>query len=312
MPRNQYIGQNVQSEKNLYEDLIIESIKINGHDMFYMPREMVSIDKLLVEDTESKFKSAFDIEMYIENVDGYEGDGVLLSKFGLEIRNQIRLIVAKRRWNSLIGKWSRGYNNYRPSEGDLIYVPQVKGLFEVKYVDLETPFHQLNNLPVYRMTCELFEYCGEDIDTGIPEVDSLQALNSLDASYQVAIEYSDLSQVFNLHDELNMTYPSGKTGTCRVTSIRNDESTQEIIISISALRFTDSEIHELTTGITLVNPIGYVANVLRVLDLEEPDIDSLTFRDTSIQNPVLEQEANEFLDFTELNPFGEPSDSKKL
>jgi len=125
MSRNVYFSQGVQSEKNLYEDIIIESIKIYGHEVFYMPRKIIQIDEILNEDVASRFDSAFNIEMYVENVDGYEGDGILMSKFGLEIRNQMKLVVSRKRWDASVGVWNAGYNNFRPSEGDLIYMPTV-------------------------------------------------------------------------------------------------------------------------------------------------------------------------------------------
>jgi len=90
-----------------------------------MPRKIIQIDEILNEDVASRFDSAFNIEMYVENVDGYEGDGILMSKFGLEIRNQMKLVVSRKRWDASVGVWNAGYNNFRPSEGDLIYMPTV-------------------------------------------------------------------------------------------------------------------------------------------------------------------------------------------
>ena len=193
MSRNVYFSQGVQSEKNLYEDIIIESIKIYGHEVFYMPRKIIQVDEILNEDVASRFDSAFNIEMYVENVDGYEGDGILMSKFGLEIRNQMKLVVSRKRWDASVGVWNAGYNNFRPSEGDLIYMPSVKGVFEIKFVELETPFYQLQNLPVYKITCELFEYSNEDIDTGVAEVDNLQILKTQDqTTYRSTFTYQDV------------------------------------------------------------------------------------------------------------------------
>lgn len=194
MSRNVYFSQGVQSERNLYEDIVIESIKIYGHEVFYMPRKITNVDEILNEDVSSRFDSAFNIEMYIENVDGYEGDGILMSKFGLEIRNQMKLVVSRKRWDASVGVWNAGYNNFRPSEGDLIYMPTVKGVFEIKFVELETPFYQLQNLPVYKITCELFEYSNEDIDTGVAEVDAIQTNRSQDQSggYRATFTYNGL------------------------------------------------------------------------------------------------------------------------
>ena len=188
--------------------------------MQYLPRNIVSQDMLLNEDTETRFDNAFDIEMYIESVDGYEGDGVLMSKFGLEIRNQLKIAVSRRRWEQGIGKWDKGYNNYRPSEGDLIYIPGINGLFEIKYVDLESPFHQLNNLPVYKMTLQLFEYRGEDLNTGVAQIDAVQNQMSTPSSYRAMFSYNTGSSAFTLNEYVTLTYPSGATGQAKITDLQ--------------------------------------------------------------------------------------------
>ena len=311
MPRSVYFGQSVKSEKQLYEDLIIEAIKIYGFDMYYLPRKIVSMDRILNEDAESRFDDAFDIEMYIESIDGYEGDGILMSKFGLEIRNQLKLVVSRNRWDTLIRKWDRGYNSYRPSEGDLIYIPQVKGLFVIKYVDLESPFHQLNNLPVYKMTVELFEYRGEDMETGIEDVDHIQDIKSTDSSYRTVIEYSTTSSArFQIHESVSLVWPSsGITGSARVTGFlpQIDDS---LAIQLSSLRFTDGEVHQLTEDVTITgDKSNAIATITKVLTLTDDDDEALNDGDISIQNTPLEKKSNEILDFSETNPFGDPNDA---
>ena len=124
MATNVYFNQAVRGERNLHEDIVIETIKIGGMDVYYIPREIVEIDTILNEDIISKFTSAFKIEMLLENVDGFEGDGKLLSKFGLEIRDQITLILSVKRWKQCISRYSDVINGAsRPREGDLIYFP---------------------------------------------------------------------------------------------------------------------------------------------------------------------------------------------
>ena len=173
MPRNVYFSHGTPSEQNLYEDIIIESLRIYGHEAYYIPRTIVNEDYVFNEDALSKFGEAYMIEMYVDSVDGYEGDGNLLSKFGLEVRNQISFVLSRKLWNNLIGKFGNEPNELiRPNEGDLIYLPLVKGLFEIRYVDGDTPFYQLQNMPTYKLTCELFEYGNEAIDTGVEEIDS--------------------------------------------------------------------------------------------------------------------------------------------
>jgi len=309
MARSVYFSQKFKPEQELYEDIIIESINRYGFDVYYIPRTIVSLDKILNEDTESRFDTAFNIEMYIENVDGYEGDGVLMSKFGLELRSQVRLVVSRRRWNTSIGVWNKGYSNLRPSEGDLIYVPLIKGLFEIKYVDLETPFYQLQNLPVYKMTCELFEYRGEDIDTGIEEIDIMQDLKSTTASYRSTFTYNAGTVAkFQLQERVTLSYISGATGTAEIGELMK-QANGTLQCTFNTLRFTDGVIHPLATGVVVTGvKSGAVATLVHVLTLTDGD-DVLSDGDTSMQNNKLETEANAILDFTEINPFGDPNDA---
>lgn len=174
MPRNVYFSHGTSSEQNLYEDIIIESLRIYGHEAYYIPRSIVDTNEIFNEDALSKFGEAYQIEMYVDSVDGFEGDGNLLSKFGLEVRSQISFVLSRRRWDQLIGRFGEATSSIRPNEGDLIYLPLVKGLFEIRYVDGDTPFYQLQNMPTYKLTCELFEYGNEALDTGVEEVDSFE------------------------------------------------------------------------------------------------------------------------------------------
>tara|TARA_R110002050_G_scaffold195628_3_gene330538 strand:- start:962 stop:2191 length:1230 start_codon:yes stop_codon:yes gene_type:complete len=173
MPRNVYFSQGATSEKRLYEDITIEALKIYGHDVYYIPRAIVNTNAIFNEDTLSKFGEAFQIEMYVENTDGFEGDGELLSKFGVESRDSMTLVLASRRWEELIGRFQSSVE-VRPQEGDLIYFPLANGLFEIRFVEEESPFYQLQNLPTFKLTCETFEYGNEAIDTGIDAIDSFE------------------------------------------------------------------------------------------------------------------------------------------
>tara|TARA_Y100000034_G_scaffold132853_1_gene196842 strand:- start:145 stop:1038 length:894 start_codon:yes stop_codon:yes gene_type:complete len=159
------------TENNLIDDLTIESIQIYGHDMVYIPRVTVDRDTLFGEDILSKFTEANTIEMYIDTVDGFQGEGDFISKFGLEIRDSIDLVVSRKRFEEVLGHDEK---ITRPREGDLIYFPLSKGLFEIKFVEHENPFYQLGRLYVYKLSCELFTYSQEEIDTGYDDVDVLE------------------------------------------------------------------------------------------------------------------------------------------
>ena len=172
MPRNVYFSQAVKSEQNLYEDLIIESLQIYGQDVYYIPRTLVNRDNILNEDPASSFDDAYLLEMYIENTDGFEGAGDLYSKFGLEIRDDATFVVSRRRWEDRVGVFSSNVTDPRPQEGDLLFLPMTNSFFEISFVEDDQPFYQLSNLPVYKMTCSLFEYNDEDFETGIEGIDN--------------------------------------------------------------------------------------------------------------------------------------------
>ena len=164
MARNFYFSAGHRPEQNLYEDLIIEALKIYGQDLYYLPRDLVNVDDVFQEDPVSKFNSSYQIEMYVDNIEGFDGEGDLFTKFGVEIRDAVTLTVSRRRWAESVKKYDNEITGDRPLEGDLIFVPFAKKMFEIMHVEHEQPFYQLNNLPVYKLRCELFVYNDEDFD----------------------------------------------------------------------------------------------------------------------------------------------------
>lgn len=180
MARSVYFSHGTKNEQYLLEDLIIESIHLWGVEFFYIPRILIGKDEILGEDRLSQFKNAYPIEMYMENVDGYEGQGAFIQKFGLMIEQTATLTVARRRWEQLVGRFGQTILPNRPCEGDLIYFPLSKALFEIKYVESRDPFYQLGKLYVYRLSVELFQYGSEKIDTGIKSIDVFETLKSMD------------------------------------------------------------------------------------------------------------------------------------
>ena len=186
MPRSVYFSQSVASEQSVYEDLIIESLKIYGQDIYYIPRTLVDRDTILGEDRASKFDEAYMIEAYIENPEGFDGSGDLYQKFGLEIRDEATFIIARKQWTNLVGVWNNAVDSIRPMEGDLIFLPMTNKFFEISFVEHEQPFYQLSNLPVYKLNCSLFEYNEEDFDTGVDAIDITELKNT----YQVPMTVS--------------------------------------------------------------------------------------------------------------------------
>ena len=226
MTTNKYFNNfNYGREQDTADDLIVESIKIYGQDVKYMPRTLVKEDDLFGEDTLSTFDNAVDLEMYIKNTTGFEGEGDFLSKFNLEIRDQITFTLARKRWDQirtekLIDEVGYNYqvetantgayansdsfllesgtaNGYsitstRPNEGDLIFFPLNEKLYEIKFVEHEEIFYPHGKLYTYDLTCELFTYSSERLDTGNTAIDSLELEYSADQlMYQFTLENCD-------------------------------------------------------------------------------------------------------------------------
>jgi hypothetical protein len=218
-------------EQDLLEDLMLESIKIYGVDCKYIPRDLGIIDNLFGEAVNSSFNNAADLEMYVKNVEGFEGEGDFLSKFGLEIRDQVTFTVARKRFDQIRTEktmletgfnlldeeastttpsrqflantdyqtesiqleegTANGYSisSNRPNEGDLIFFPFTKKLYEIKFVEHESIFYQTGRLNVYDLRCELFEYSSESVDTGFSDIDTISTTNSADTlAYQFQLE----------------------------------------------------------------------------------------------------------------------------
>ena len=217
-------GQVISSEQSLYANLIAEAIQIHGHDVYYLDRTLVAEDTVLGEDSLSKFNTQAPIEMYMENSDGgYAGEQEVITQFGLENLSEATFVVSKVRFQektkqiqiedgtdstssgsillesgSIATSKLEGETFYilnetdatdadRPLEGDAIYHPLLKKLFEINFVDHDDPFHQLDTNPVYKMRCRLFDYGSEELDTGITDIDAIE--NSLSiASHQLNLE----------------------------------------------------------------------------------------------------------------------------
>jgi hypothetical protein len=156
-------------EQTLIEDLIIESIRIFGIDVWYIPRTLGAVDDLLNEDDLSSFNNAYMVEMYVKNVEGFEGDGDFLSKFGLQIRDSMTLTMSMRKFLQDVAIFNEAV---RPKEGDLIYFPLNRKIFEVKHVEHESIFYQMGSLQTYDLRVELFEFSNEVFNTGVEEIDS--------------------------------------------------------------------------------------------------------------------------------------------
>jgi hypothetical protein len=150
--------------------------------MYYLPRTLTNYDKLLGTDDQSQYNTAILVELYIKSIDGFTGDGSFMSKFGLQIRDQVVFSIAQRTFNQEVAVQT---DQLRPNEGDLIYFPLNRKCFQIRYVNKQEMFYQFGALQTWELTCELFEYSNEQFNTGIAEIDIIQqkfSTNILDYS----------------------------------------------------------------------------------------------------------------------------------
>ena len=258
MPTNTYFSTGTTSEQRLYEDLIIEQLKIYGQDVYYLPRKLANKDTIFGEDPASSFDDSYIIEMYVDNTDGYMGEQEIIKKFGLELRDDIKFTVSKLRWETLISNNSDLQNTLRPNEGDLVYFPTTKAFFEIQFVEHEQPFYQQSALPVYKLSCTKFEYSSERIDTGITEIDATEdALSTDTMNFQFSLE----------------------TGTSATGAITLESD---------------------------VGDINYLINESFTMATQQPVDQGKAFETAAGTNTS--STADDILDFSERNPFGEVDD----
>ena len=305
------------SEKLLYADLLVEAIQIHGHDVYYLDRELVAEDTVLGEDSLSKFRTQAPIEMYMESSEGgYAGEQEIMSQFGLQNLSEATFVVAKKRFQDLTkqitiesgtdtlggsilledgtldsgtveasASFESGYliseatstNSDRPLEGDAIYHPTLKKLFEINFVDHDDPFNQLDTNPVYKLRCRLFDYGSEELDTGITEIDAISDdLSTASSDYQFTLENeSIIGQSFTI--DINGY-------TLDATNVTLDST----VISIDPNSFGESLL--LENGSFLISE-DYIVG------------DGVT--DKTAQNELFDSLDDTILDFSESNPFGD-------
>lgn len=291
MARNIYISDKVKSEQDLYEDLVIESLKIYGQDCYYLPRTIVNYDTILGDDIPSQFSSAYKLEMYIENIDGFAGEGDLFQKFGIEIRDQATFIVSRRRWAQTVSSYNNNIEGDLPEEGDLVYLPLTQSLFQIMHVERESPFYQLSNLNVVRLECELFEYSDEFIETGVEEIDTIEEFG-----YKLNLTLDPDSDQITVvvGDTITQTLSDGTTITGEVL----DWDRENQIASVVHVGASDGDYHLFTEGGTITS--DETAAVRTIISVDED------LGDYGHQNEVFDSAVDGFLDFSESNPFGDP------
>ncbi len=277
MPVSTYFQQSDYiAEQELIDDLVEESIKIHGIDVSYLPRTLVATDQLYSEDVASKFTKAHSIEMYVESIDGFGGEGDIIGQFGVEIRDQLILSVSQRRWTDL-----EINDRVRPFEGDLIYFPLNDKLFEIRFVEHEKVFYQLGNLPLYTLTCELFEYSHEDIDTGVPQIDDIEN----EYSYSMDLVFDSGSGNFQVDE----TITNGDT-TGKVLSWNYSTKTLRVGNIVGSI-------------ITSQNVIGQTSGASWTMVAAPSTLEINT--DRQANNYTIQTESDSIFDFTDKDPFSE-------
>jgi hypothetical protein len=294
--RNLYFSDKVRSEQNLYEDIIIESLKIYGQDVYYLPRDLVGEDKIFGHDVPSRFNSSHKIEMYIENVEAFDGEGDLFTRFGVEIRDEATFVVSRRRWEQTVKRYDNEISGDRPREGDLIYLPLSNSIFQIMHVEHEQPFYQLSNLPTYKMRAQLFEYNDEDLDTGVDAIDAIERAYA----YTYILTLDSDSPIIKIGDTATQTFSSGVTMSGEVSKW-SDSDNKLHLIHVGA---SDGDYHTFTTGsITLSGDARLDSDLTVNAVAEENKISN------NEQNADFSTYTADFLDFTENNPFGDPENN---
>ena len=284
MSTSVYFTRGTQSEQWLYEDLLIEAIQIRGHEVFYLPRTLVNEDDLFGEDTLSKFSDAYSIEMWMENNEGFDGDKEILTRFGLEVRNEVTFVIARRRWEDTISSDDNLIINTRPNEGDLIWHPTIQQMYEISFVDHDDPFYQIKNLPVYKLYCRTYEYSSEVFDTDVSAIDAIEDTESTDVYfYQISGEQS-ASTTYNQNVGLEDGTGSVDLETATDTGLLVAEN--ETGFSSVLVENSDS-----------LNSFFIIS--------ESYSIETI---DSSSDNEFIGTEMSSVLNFTESNPFGDPTE----
>lgn len=283
MATNSYFTQGTTGEQDLIGDLVVEQIKMFGKDVYYLPRTLVNEDTVFSEDNLSKFESAYQIEAYIETVNGFGGDGDLFSKFGVRISDQVTFIISRTRFTEAVDDNAQLIVEGRPNEGDLVYFPLANKLFKIMFVEHEQPFYQLGKIHVWGLKCELFEFGDEQIDTGVAAIDAIEQ------DFSVAITVNFATGGTGDFTVGEVVAGGSSNVTAEVKSW--DSTNRQLQLYNRTGMFT---IPETITGQT--SGAAWTTASYNTLNNVSSEYDS---------NSYFETAADGIIDFTEGNPFGE-------
>ena len=280
--------------------------------MVYIPRKLQSEDSLFGEDANSKFDDVYDLEMYILNVSGFEGEGDLIAKYGLEIKDRATFVVARKRFTDEVTEVDGSIN--RPREGDLIYFPLTKALLEINFVEHENPFYQLGALYTYTLICETFTYNNEEFDTGIEDLDDIYAdrrksTRSLvlsgspiaeDSTGRTAANFFQGEVLFQVAGEQGDTFSNASATADIVDWDANSKTLLIANISGNLLYTSDTEsVKGASSGAEYLISTDATADIIIPQNIQDNDF----FGD----NDGIELEGNidNIIDFSDTDPFSE-------
>lgn len=288
---NNYPGQaRFNNEHMLLEDVIVESIQIMGHNCYYIPRESFDNgDMIFGEYSKTKFNKAYLLETYLANVTGFEGDNDFFSKFGLEIRDTSNFVISRRAFSRFIPSSMR----IRPQEGDLLYVPVLHKMFEIKFVEHELLFHSIGKrLPfVYELRCEAFRFSQEEIDTGVEEIDQVAE----DNAYTIKISLNTSGSGNLLEEDIVYQSPDGTYANATAEGIVADW------FKANGTLFIYNISGDFTAG---SNVYAKSSNAIYTMASKDDKTDYVKY--DVYDNQGLDTGADLILDLSELNPFGTP------
>ncbi len=273
----------VSTEQTLVQSLIDEQIKLFGTDVYYLPRSTVK-DMTLDDIKYSEFKTQWMIEMFLVNVEGFGSPSEFISKFGLRVTDEIQFVVSRNRWSQI-------FNNFaditevdgRPNEGDLIYYPLTEDLYEIKFVERETPFYQLGKNYIFSMTAEIYEIGDDKFETGVPGIDDIEEIFSPSISIQMDTTGTG-------------DYSLSETVTGSVTGVTAEVSYWDRNLDILTLinRTGNFNAGEILTG-------SESATAREITSIDNLTMETSAFSD----NKYIETEGDDLIDWGEVNPFGE-------
>jgi hypothetical protein len=286
MPTSPYFPTYYQGhpgEQNLAQDLADEQIKLFGTDIYYLPRTILK-DNTLDDIIYSKYQSQFQVEMLLQNVEGFGAQSEFISKFGIRITDEVKFIVSSRRWDQAEAQYNPTLTvPGRPNDGDLLYFPLTTDIYEIKFVERETPFYQFGKIQFLILTAEIYEVGNDLIDTGVPAIDEIEKL----FSSAIAIQFGPGGTGDFTEGELVTGGITGKTATVK--------SWDPITGTLQVINRDGT----FATGETITGDDSGAVWVVGTFD---------TLNNTNSeydQNREIEDTADNILDWTERNPFGE-------